>query len=137
MKEEYKTCPNCHNMVDKKDKQCPYCLTSLTRRNMWNSSNRINNWSTRGTWNSTTTNEEYNSDTNEYNENSDTIRDDKQQKKNWELPPFFQKFLDLQKAWKAWDKQARKKIIKYVIIFYVFLQLIPVIVETIKSLFWE
>jgi RNA polymerase subunit RPABC4/transcription elongation factor Spt4 len=29
MKEEYKTCPYCHNMVDKKDKQCPYCLKSL------------------------------------------------------------------------------------------------------------
>jgi hypothetical protein len=138
MKEEYKTCPNCHNMVDKKDKQCPYCLTSLTRRNIWNSSNKTNTSNTQGTWDDNTTeDEEYNSDTGGYNGDGITIRDDKQQKKNWELPPLFQKFLDIQKAWKAWDKEARKKVIKYIIIFYVLIQLIPAIIEVIKSHFWE
>lgn len=29
MKEEYKECPNCHNMTDKTDKECPYCLYSF------------------------------------------------------------------------------------------------------------
>lgn len=38
MKEEYKECPNCHNMVDKTDKECPYCLYSFwfTNSNSWN-----------------------------------------------------------------------------------------------------
>ena len=138
MKEEYKTCPNCHNMVDKKDKQCPYCLTSLTRRNIWNSSNKTNTSNARNLWsNPTTGEEEYNSGAEDYIANSSTIRDDKQQKKNWELPPLFQKFLDLQKAWKAWDKEARKKVIKYIIIFYLIIQFIPVIIETIRWFFWE
>jgi len=123
MKEEYKTCPNCHNMVDKKDKQCPYCLKSLTWRNTgWN-------------YITDTINQRLEEENNiTYN---DTIRDDKQQKNNWELPPLFQKFLDLQKAWKAWDKEARKKVIKYIIIFYLIIQFIPVIIETIRSFFWK
>lgn len=123
MKEEYKTCPNCHNMVDKKDKQCPYCLKSLTWRNT--------------TWNHITNsiNQELEEENNRiYN---DTIRDDKQQKKNWEIPPLFQKILDLQKAWKAWDKQARKTVIKYIIMIYVLIQFIPVIIESIRSFFWK
>jgi len=123
MKEEYKTCPNCHNMVDKKDKQCPYCLTPLTRRN--------NSWS----YISDVINQKL--ETESYNTGSDTIRDDKQQKQNWELPPLFQKFLDLQKASKAWDKQARKKVIRYIIIFYILIQSIPIIIETIQSFFWK
>ena len=123
MKEEYKTCPNCHNMVDKKDKQCPYCLKSLTWRNSgWN-------------YITDTINQRLEEESNiTYN---DTIRDDKQQKNNWELPPLFQKFLDIQKASKAWDKQARKKVIKYIIIFYLMIQFIPVIIETIRWFFWE
>lgn len=123
MKEEYKTCPNCHNMVDKKDKQCPYCLKSLTWRNTgWN-------------YITDTINQRLEEESNiTYN---DTIRDDKQQKNNWELPPLFQKFLDIQKASKAWDKQARKKVIKYIIIFYLIIQFIPVIIETIRWFFWE
>ena len=127
MKEEYKTCPYCHNMVDKKDKQCPYCLKSLTRRNTgWNYiSHTINN----------SINQQLEAEIN--STGSDTIRDDAQQKKNWELPPLFQKFLDLQKAWKAWDKEARKKVIKYIIIFYLIIQFIPVIIETIRWFFWE
>ena len=137
MKEEYKTCPNCHNMVDKKDKQCPYCLTSLTRWSMWNLSNKTNTSNTRDLWSDATTREEHHSDTEGYNGDSGTIRDDKQQKKNWELPPLFQKFLDLQKAWKAWDKEARKKVIKYIIIFYLIIQFIPVIIKAIWSIFWE
>jgi len=129
-KEEYKTCPNCGNMVDKKDKQCPYCLKSLSWRNsVWNYNNNTRNNSI----DPNTNTENYNTD--KYNTNS--IRDDKQTKKNWELPPFFQKFLDLQKAGKSWDKEARKKVIKYIIIFYILVQLIPVIIETIKSFFWE
>lgn len=137
MKEEYKTCPNCHNMVDKKDKQCPYCLTSLTRWSMWNLSNKTNTSNTRDLWSDATTSEEHNSDTEGYNRDSGTIRDDKQQKKNWELPPFFQKFLNIQKASKAWDKEARKKVIKYIIIFYLIIQFIPVIIKAIWSIFWE
>ena len=123
MKEEYKTCPKCHNMVDKKDKQCPYCLTPLTIRNT--------------SWNyiSDTINQELEAQS--YNTGNSTIRDDKQQKRNWELPPLFQNFLDLQKASKTWDKEARKKIIKYIIIFYIIIQFIPIIIESIKSLFWE
>ena len=123
MKEEYKTCPNCHNMVDKKDKQCPYCLKSLTWRNTgWN-------------YITDTINQELEEESNiTYN---DTIRDDKQQKNNWELPPLFQKFLDIQKASKAWDKQARKKVIRYIIIIYVLIQFIPVIIEIIRSFFWK
>jgi len=129
-KEEYKTCPNCGNMVDKKDKQCPYCLKSLSWRNgIWSYNNNSRNNNT----NSNTSTEDY--DTNSYNTN--TIRDDKQTNKNWELPPLFQKFLDLQKAGKSWDKEARKKIIKYIIILYVLIQFIPLIIETIRTSFWE
>ena len=123
MKEEYKTCPYCHNMVDKKDKQCPYCLKSL--------------WWLSGSVSYTPNTQSYNPKIEGYGSNNDTIRDDKQQKKNWELSPFFQKFLDLQKESKAWDKQARKQLIRYAIIFYVLLQSIPAIIKIIKSFFWE
>jgi len=134
MKEEYKTCPNCHNMVDKKDKQCPYCLTSLRRRN---TSSILNNEEMRKyNWNTNTNISDYENEE-ETNIESSSIRDDKQQKKDWELPPLFQKFLDLQKASKAWDKEAKKKVIKYIVIFYLLLQFIPIIIDTIKWFFWE
>lgn len=123
MKEEYRTCPNCHNMVDKKDKQCPYCLKSLTWRNTG--------------WNYITDTINQRIEEEIHNTYNDTIRDDKQKKQNWELPPLFQKFLDIQKASKAWDKQARKKVIKYIIIFYLIIQFIPVIIKAIWSIFWE
>lgn len=41
MEEQYKECPNCHNMVDKDDTQCPYCLTSL---NFINTSKFLSNF---------------------------------------------------------------------------------------------
>ena len=130
MNEDYKLCPYCHNMVDKKDKKCPYCLKSLSWRNSaWSYNNNTRNNSI----NSSTSTDNYNTD----NYNSNTIRDDKQAKKDWELPPFFQRFLDLQKAGKAWDKEASKKVVKYIIIFYLLIQLIPVIIKTIESIFWD
>lgn len=140
-KEEYKTCPNCHNMVDKKDKQCPYCLTSLTRRStskiLNNEALRKYDWNT-NTYTTDAENLDIESNTEiETNIENDSIRDDKQQKKNWELPPLVQKFLDIQKASKAWDKEAKKKTITYIIIFYLLLQFLPIIIETIKSIFWE
>lgn len=120
MKEEYKTCPYCHNMVDKKDKQCPYCLKSL--------------WWLSGAVNYTPNKEHYNPKIEGYGSNNDTIRDDKQQKKNGEIPPFFQKFLDIQKAWKSWDKQTNTKAISYIIIIYI---LISFITRLIRLFFWE
>jgi len=121
-------------MVDKKDKQCPYCLTSLRRRN---TSSILNNEEMRKyNWNTNTNISDYENEE-ETNIESSSIRDDKQQKKDWELPPLFQKFLDLQKASKAWDKEAKKKVIKYIVIFYLLLQFIPIIIDTIKWFFWE
>ena len=165
MKEEYKTCPNCHNMVDKKDKQCPYCLTSLTRRSMWNSSNKTNTSNTRGTWDDNTTeDEEYNSDTEDYNENSDTIRDDSKKWKdklwnNWipqimqkqidQLPPIAKKILNTQLEkkllWRWYgnnnnqniDEETAKKIKKFTIIFFLIIRWIPILISIISEIFWD
>ena len=50
MKEEYRECPSCHNMVDKTDKECPYCLYSFwftnttTRNNVFDNEENKNEW---------------------------------------------------------------------------------------------
>ena len=165
MKEEYKTCPNCHNMVDKKDKQCPYCLTSLTRRSMWNSSNKTNTSNTRETrGNNTIADEEYNSDTENYNENSDTIRDDSKKQKdrlwnNWiptimqkqidQLPPIAKKIFNTQLekklSWRWYEKnntqnidpEIAKKVKKFAIIFFLVMRGLPVLITIITEFFWE
>lgn len=132
MQEEYKTCPYCHNMVDKKDKECPYCLKSLSWRN--------SAWS----YNHNTRNNSIDSNTEDYNidnYNTDTIRDDKQAKKNWELPEIFQKFLDFQKQINWWkkinDSNTVKKIRKFIIIFFLVTRGIPMIIELISELIWD
>ena len=43
MKEEYKECPNCHNMVDKLDTKCPYCLFSFLLNKSTVQNNEVNN----------------------------------------------------------------------------------------------
>lgn len=147
MKEEYKTCPNCHNMVDKKDKQCPYCLTSLTRRSMWNSSNKTNTSNTREIRDNTSTDEEYSSDTENYNENNDTIRDDKQQKGNWIYNTFWKtSVLELLiENWKTiwrWNrKEIENKIINkarnIIIIICAITFFLPFVIEIIKRILWK
>lgn len=115
MKEEYKTCPYCNNMVDKKDKQCPYCLKSLSRRNITNTETnyeRINN---------------------EENIDRDSGIKDNKSGNNFEIPPLFQKMLNFQQAQKTWDKETRKKTIKYIVIFYIVIQIISLII----ALLWE
>ena len=44
MKDKYKECPNCHNIVEKRDKQCPYCLTNLKRRSYESIKNSVSKW---------------------------------------------------------------------------------------------
>lgn len=112
MKEEYKTCPNCHNMVDKKDKQCPYCLTPLTRRNT--------SWFY---W----IGEEYNEETEntgycdikaeEENTNNETIRNDKQHTTSEGLLPLLRSLVKKKK----WNDETI--IIKTIIIICIFIML--------------
>lgn len=112
MKEEYKTCPNCHNMVDKKDKQCPYCLTPLTRRNT--------SWFY---W----IGEEYNEETEntrycdikaeEENTNNETIRNDKQHTTSEGLLPLLRSLVKKKK----WNDETM--IIKAIIIICIFIML--------------
>lgn len=119
MKEEYKTCPYCHNMVDKKDKQCPYCLKSL--------------WWLSGSVNYTPNTQRYNPRIEGYGSNNDTIKDDKQQKKNWELSPFFQKILDIQQwKWTKDEEITMNRIKTIMILFVVIIRIMPIIIRFIK-----
>jgi len=115
MKEEYKTCPNCHNMVDKKDKQCPYCLTPLTRRNSsWFY------WRTEE-YNLETENTEYTEDydinTENESTNNETIRNDKPNTTSEGLLPLLRSLVKKKK----WNDETM--IIKAIIIICIFIML--------------
>lgn len=121
MNEDYKLCPYCNNAVDKKDKQCPYCLKSLIRRN--NSNISITS--------SQTNNEEVNRDSGIKNNKS----------WNFEIPPLFQKFSNIQKQFN-WqngtnDPEITKKVRKFAIIFFLIIRWIPFIIGIIASIFWD
>ena len=124
MNEDYKLCPYCNNAVDKKDKQCPYCLKSLTRRN--NPNIKIEDTQT----------------------NSESINRDSgiKDNKSWdfELPPLFQKFLDIQKQYN-WQKDTKNtndpemtnKVKALAIIFFIIIRWIPFIIGIFASIFWD
>ena len=112
MKEEYKTCPNCHNMIDKKDKQCPYCLTTLTRRNTswfyWVGEE----------YNQETENTEYyNINAENESTNNETIRNDKQNTTSEGLLPLLRSLVKKKK----WSDETM--IIKAIIIICISIML--------------
>ena len=112
MKEEYKTCPNCHNVVDEKDKQCPYCLTPLTRRNTsWYY------WDTKEYNQDIQNAEDYN--TNNESTNNVTIRNDKQNTTSEGLLPLLRSLVKNKK----WKKEDETIIIKAIIIICIFIML--------------
>lgn len=120
MNEDYKICPYCNNAVDKKDKQCPYCLESLSRRSSSNA--QINN---------NTTNSEY--------VNRDSGIKDNSEWTNFEMPPLFQKFLDLQKEARLWkdDQITAKEAKKIALIFILIFLWVPLLIVIIASIFWD
>lgn len=112
MKEEYKECPNCHNMTDKSDKECPYCLHQFT---IWNSFVWNNNF--------------FEDNTN--NENTPL--------ENMSIHPILKSLLGTQNTWtqNLSKQEIIKKLRKVIIIFFIITWLIPTLVGLLSSFFWE
>lgn len=122
MKEEYKTCPYCHNMVDKKDKQCPYCLKPLRWRN--SSEYHINM-------------EDYIPSKEKYDTSNNSIRDDKQQKNTKNLPRIFQTISDLSNLHPTKNELNITKKLKIISAIYALIILGIFIISMIGELIWK
>jgi len=107
MKEEYKECPNCHNMVDKWDKECPYCLHQFI---IWSTSFA---WDDKIFWN-----------------NKDNPLE------NITLSPFLKSLLGIQNNWaqNLSKQEIAKRLRRFIIIFMIITRLIPMLMGLFSSI---
>lgn len=121
MKEKYIKCPNCENMVEKENNQCPYCLTPL---NWVNTSNFFNNFLRE--YKSYTQNS---APTTKYNNEKNSVENlDEEEENNpttdTDSPYFIQSILEIDKRFQSIQKKIDDKWIIIIIIGFAMIILI-------------